>query len=59
MENEKNKFEIYEGIRRSGITNMFDVKTVCKLSGNQLTRDDCLYIMSNYEELEAKYLNRR
>ena len=55
MDNEKEKFTIYESIRKSGITNMFDVRMVCELSGGVLNRDDCLYIMRNYQELEDKY----
>lgn len=42
------KFMIYEGIRKSGITNMFDIKKIIKLSNNELTKKDCLDIMKNY-----------
>jgi hypothetical protein len=56
MENEKQKFLDYERIRQSGVTNMFDVRTVCLCSFEDLTREDCLYIMKNYAELAEKYL---
>ena len=51
----RDKFKIYEGIRQSGLTNMFDLSTVCMLSGEVLSRDDCLEIMKNYDELKEKY----
>jgi len=45
----KEKFESYEQVRQSGITNMFNVSLVCNLT--DLTRNECLYIMHNYEQL--------
>lgn len=48
------KFMIYEKIRQSGLTNMFDIKDVKILSGNRLTKEDCLDIMNNY----GKYKER-
>lgn len=56
MENEKKKFLTYESIRKSGITNMFNVTFVCELSNGVLSRQDCFYIMKNYSELLEKYL---
>lgn len=56
MEDEKEKFLLYESIRRSGVTNMFDVTTVCAISGGTLEKKDCFYIMDNYSELAKKYL---
>jgi len=50
----KAQFERYEGVRRSGVTNMFAIKTVMAISG--LTREQCNEIMSHYGELEKKYL---
>lgn len=44
------KFKCYEQIRQSGVTNMFDVKTVIELSDYVLTKSDCLDIMKNYEK---------
>ena len=49
----KEQFERYEGVRVSGVTNMVNVKLVCKISG--LEREQCLEIIDNYSELEEKY----
>ena len=51
--NEKEKFEAYVKVQNSGVTNMFDVRTVCELSG--LEREDTMDIMERYEELMEKY----
>jgi len=51
----KETFIIYETIRRSGATNMFDVKKVIELSDNKLTEEDCLDIMENYSEYEGEF----
>lgn len=51
----KEQFEDYVAIRDSGVTNMFDVRTVCGLSDTGLTRELCLYIMSNFRELAEEY----
>jgi len=51
--NEKEKFEAYVKVQKSGVTNMFDVRTVCELSG--LEREDAMDIMERYEELMKKY----
>lgn len=48
------QFELYENIRRSGITNMFNIKKVRKLS--TLSREEVIYIIENYEYLANKYL---
>ena len=50
----KEQFEDYEDVRVSGVTNMFNVKLVCQISG--LTREQCKEIMSNYSELKERYL---
>lgn len=49
----KEDFEAYEGVRQSGVTNMFMVNVVCDLSG--LSRAMVLLIMKNYGELCQKY----
>ena len=49
----KEQFEDYEAVRSSGVTNMFDVKTVERLSG--LTREQCLEIMKTYSELKKQF----
>ena len=51
--NEKEKFEAYEKVRESGVTNMFMVNTVCELSG--LEREDVAFVMDNYDMLMKKY----
>ena len=47
------QFEAYEDVRVSGVTNMFDVKTVGQLSG--LEKEEIMSIMKNYGELKYKY----
>ena len=51
----KEKFQAYEGVRSSGLTNMFDIKAVMALSCAQLTKEDCLEIMKNYSKLNKQY----
>lgn len=55
MKPTKEQFEDYVSIRNSGVTNMFDVKTVCNLSSTGLTRDICIYIMKHFIELASEY----
>ena len=47
------QFEAYEDVRESGVTNMFDVKTVSELSG--LEKEEIMTIMKSYGELKEKY----
>jgi hypothetical protein len=54
----KEEFEQYEGIRRSGVINMFDVKGVVALS-DSLTREKCIEIMTNYSELYKQYYDHK
>lgn len=49
----KKDFEAYVRVQRSGVTNMFAVDLVSKLSG--LTRDKILYIMENYRKLSKRF----
>lgn len=53
MEITKEKFDAYESVRRSGVTNMFDVRMVQSLSG--LNKEEIFYIMKNYNELMEKF----
>lgn len=53
MDVSKEKFAKYEKVRCSGITNMFDVRRVCSLSG--LDQEEVFHIMEHYEELAAAY----
>ena len=48
------QFLAYEEIRQSGITNMFDTKAVCALSG--LSKEVVLEIMKQYDELSLKHM---
>jgi hypothetical protein len=53
------KFQSYEDVRSGGLTNMFDVRNVIALSSEELTREDCIDIMKNYDKLCKKYPNVR
>ena len=47
------QFEAYVDVQESGVTNMFDVKTVGELSG--LEKEVIMTIMQSYSELKEKY----
>ena len=47
------QFEAYVDVQESGVTNMFDVKTVGELSG--LEKEEIMTIMTNYGQLKEKY----
>ena len=47
------QFEAYVDVQESGVTNMFDVKTVGQLSG--LEKEEIMTIMKGYSELKEKY----
>ena len=49
----KEQFEAYVDVQMSGVTNMFDVRTVGQLSG--LEKEQILTIMTSYGELKNKY----
>ena len=49
----KKQFEAYVDVQESGVTNMFDVKTVGQLSG--LEKEQIMTIMQHYGELKEKY----
>ena len=53
MEITQEQFESYVDVQMSGVTNMFDVRTVSALTG--LDRNQITTIMSNYRELHKKY----
>lgn len=50
----KEEFWAYEDVRRSGVTNMFDVVAVSRLSG--LDRRTVLEIHKNYSTLKAEHI---
>ena len=43
----------YLDCRDSGVTNMFDITTVKSITG--LSKEQIIYIMENFSELEEKY----
>ena len=49
----KEDYEAYEGVRSSGVTNMFMITTVSELSG--LSKDKIKAIMSNYDDLMKEF----
>ena len=49
----REEFESYVEVQESGVTNMFDVKTVESISG--LNKGTIMSIMKNYGELKEKY----
>lgn len=61
----KEKFELYVRVQKTGITNMWDVNKVIEiandiivqdeLSIDALTKEDCLDIMENYSEYIEKF----
>ena len=55
LEITKNQFESYVRVQKSGVTNMFDIRTVTSLTS--LFRHQVIEIMENYGKLEKKYNN--
>ena len=51
----KEKFKEYLRIRDSGVTNMFDARMVCELSGDFLKKEDCFDIMKNFSKYENQF----
>ena len=49
----KDEFDAYTDVQYSGVTNMFDVRTVSKLSG--LSGPKIIEIMEKYDIYERKY----
>ena len=47
------QFKRYVSVQMSGVTNMFDVKTVGQLSG--LEKEQIMKIMTDYGTLNEKY----
>lgn len=56
MEITKDDFLSYEKVRKSGLTNMFDILKVEEFSG--LDRVKVLYIMGHYHDLKEKWKNQ-
>ena len=51
----KETFREFVRIQVSGLTNMMDGTTVCKLSGKRITKEDHIYIIKNYSDLSRFY----
>ena len=49
----KEQFKAYVKVQESGVTNMWAVNLVSRLSG--LEREECFEIMNHYSELAIKY----
>lgn len=56
----KKKFLAYEAVRKSGLTNMWAVETVCelaeKMTETTITSDDVLDIIKNYDKYSSQWL---
>ena len=52
MEITKDKWESYRWVQKGGLYNMFDPNA---REMTELTKNEWLYIMKNYSELETKY----
>lgn len=55
----KNKFIAFERVRRSGLTNTFDlneVRYMAMKNGQMLSKKGCFDIMLNYDKYFRKYL---
>jgi hypothetical protein len=50
------EFIAYEKVRKSGVTNMFDVDFVVELSG--LSREKVMEIMRDYSNQARRYLGK-
>jgi len=55
MDITKDEFDTYEDIRKSGLTNMFDIKNIMNMSG--MSKDKIIYIMSNYCKISEDIKN--
>lgn len=54
----KAKFIAFEKVRRSGLTNMYDINEVMLIAikyGQILTKEECFDIMVNYDKYKQKY----
>lgn len=54
----KAKFIAFEKVRKSGLTNMYDINEVRLIAikyGEMLSNEDCFDIMLNYDKYRIKY----
>jgi len=49
----KKQFKSYVDVQKSGITNMWNIKLVCDISG--LKEEEAFFIMKNYKELNEEF----
>lgn len=49
------QFKEYLEIQNSGVTNMFDIRTITAISYTGLNKEICRYIMQNYCDLEEEF----
>ena len=50
---EKEIYDSYEKVRKSGVTNMYNKSLVCKLAN--ISEEEYIYVLSNYNVLNKKY----
>ena len=55
----KEKFSMFEAIRKSGLTNMFDINMICELSYYVLLPEDCRDIMRNYDKYTIEFKSKK
>lgn len=58
----KSKFQAWEKVRKSGLTNMLDINEIRFIAvskyGQELTKKDCFDIMLNYDKYKKKYAKK-
>ena len=58
----KSKFQTYEKVRKSGLTNMYDINEIRFIAvskyGQELTKKDCFDIMLHYDKYKEKYAKK-
>ena len=53
----KETFEAYDQVRKSGITNMLNIKVVCQAAN--ITKEQCLEMIENYDKYSNLYGKQR
>jgi len=51
----KEKFNAYVRVQKSGLINMFNIRKVIELSEEELTEEDCIDIMENYNKYKKEF----
>jgi hypothetical protein len=56
------RFQVFEKIQKSGLTNMYDINEVRFIGiskyGQELTKKDCFDIMLHYDKYKQKYAKK-